>query len=797
MISSATGARKARIRPPRKLTSTQSDFQKSWEVLSSAIKEIQEKRASNLSFEELYRRAYNAVLRKHGKQLYENIKAVLSEHLENAVYQKLSLLKGEQGASLLKAVNSEWNDFLLCMRMISDVFMYLDRVYTKESFLPPVYNMGLNLFRDKILKNNNHAIGHRLVGIVNLELNKSRQGEFIDRYLIKSTVSMFESLEDEPRTDTEGWRGQFSENYYSVVCEPALMDSSRVYFERLAQELLSEKNGSLYLSKANQLMREEEKRLILYLPEDTYPKLCEMMMNALISTNLETVMGFENGGLRSWISENDYNSLSLLYTLSGSADANYGTLRFSLKEMIISATPELDEKATEFVAELQAKSTIPAKPQQKKKPGSLKESSTQYAIKWIGSLIELKDKYDIMLDASFERNVLISKTVDSAFSELVNLNPKVAEYLSLFVDDGIRKSFKEKSHDEYESILDKSIVIFRFIKDKDLVEKYYKNHLAKRLLQQKSFSSDIERSMISKLKKEVGYSFTSKLEVMFRDVKISRDTSAEFASKLAASEQLVADYPFLRKLELEINVLTGTFWPMTVNKNLDVNFPLELSLLREQFEKYYGEKHAGRKLIWAPNSGTVDMRIRFPKKTYEVNMPVYSAIIILLLFSEDDQKQYTFEEIRDITNIPENDLVRQLQSIAVASRSRLLTKTPMTKDIHPGDVFSVNEKFRSPMTKIKVLTVSSSTKLEDDQERSHTMKSVDADRKIEVDAAVVRIMKARKTLKHNDLLGEIIKQLSNRFKPSPSLMKQRIESLIDNEYLERDEEDRTVYHYLA
>lgn len=51
-------------------------------------------------------------------------------------------------------------------------------------------------------------------------------------------------------------------------------------------------------------------------------------------------------------------------------------------------------------------------------------------------------------------------------------------------------------------------------------------------------------------------------------------------------------------------------------------------------------------------------------------------------------------------------------------------------------------------------------------------------------------MKARKTLEHSVLIAECIKQLQSRFLPSPQIIKKRIESLIEREYLERSKTDR-------
>ena len=65
--------------------------------------------------------------------------------------------------------------------------------------------------------------------------------------------------------------------------------------------------------------------------------------------------------------------------------------------------------------------------------------------------------------------------------------------------------FDQMTEQEIEAVLDKSMVLFRFLEEKDVFERYYKQHLARRLLLNKSVSDDSEKNMISKLK--VGYLF--------------------------------------------------------------------------------------------------------------------------------------------------------------------------------------------------------------------------------------------------------------------------------------------------
>jgi cullin 3 len=266
---------------------------------------------------------------------------------------------------------------------------------------------------------------------------------------------------------------------------------------------------------------------------------------------------------------------------------------------------------------------------------------------------------------------------------------------------------------------------------------------------------------------------------MFNDMRLSTEMNGQFKEYLEKST-----FVDKNNLDVAVTVLTSTFWPMNLSASPKCVMPSVVLQACKAFEHFYFDRHSGRRLTWQPQMGSADVRAYFKKSKHLLNVSTY-AMVVLLHFSNEDT--LSWDEIKLRTQIADQDLKRTLQSLACA-KFKILNKSSKGRDILPSDNFSFNQDFTSNMARIKIQALAS--KVESDGERKNTQDKVDEERKHQIEASIVRIMKDRKIMEHNLLIAEVTKQLSSRFMPSPVMIKKRIEALIDREYLERSADDR-------
>ena len=606
-------------------------------------------------------------------------------------------------------------------------------------------------FRDFVLRtpipsHNDATIASILYSVILDQVQMERDGDIIDRALIRSCVYMLEGLYE---TDEE----EESMKLFLTSFEPAFLQASEEFYAVQGQEMLRQGDAAAFCRHTKKRIAEESDRCRSTLSPLTLPKIMAVIHAKMIKEFMKEVINLPGSGVASMLDNNRIGDLEMVHDLISKVDPKKEVLRDAVQKRIVEQGSEINNAA---LASAQAQTAKPSDATEEKAEGEPKASADRSlnqqsiaASKWVDDVLQLKEKYDKVLAEAFNKDQGLQTAFTRSFTEFINAFDRGSEYLSLFFDENMKKGIKGKTENEVDSLLDRGITLLRYVQDKDMFERYYKKHLSKRLLMKRSVSMDAERQMISKMKLEVGNTFTQKIESMFKDMAVSEDLSSNYKNHVAR----LGD-PDPKRAELDVHVLTTTMWPLesmgSVMREGETRskciFPPSIDAIKQGFEKFYLGKHSGRQLTWFAHMGTADIRAHFPEskgkiKTRELNVSTYAMVILLLFNDLPSGKSLTCEEILAKTNIPIHELTRNLQSLAVAPKTRVLIKEPMSKDIKLTDRFFFNESFYSQFNKIRIGVVSSTNKVEDQEERKETEKKNNDTRGGIIEAAVVRIMK--------------------------------------------------------
>jgi cullin 3 len=301
-------------------------------------------------------------------------------------------------------------------------------------------------------------------------------------------------------------------------------------------------------------------------------KLLNEFLREYIETHAQTLLTMENSGLIQMIKQEKYDEIKLMFSLFKRCPNALEMFKKHLKTYIV-------EEGLKLV-----------------KNESIENDEL------VRKIIEFRTSIMDLLQKSLEKDMTIDVTIKNSFEMFINENDKTARSLVMHLDDNFKKDFKNNTETEISEKIDKIIQIFRYLQDKDVFENFYKNTFAKRLLDSRRVLEDAEKEVIKKLKEECGFLFTQRLEVMFKDIKMSEQRMQEFKQTASAKQMAI---------ELNVKVLTTGHWPnesrdpSAQNQSLQkievVQIPQEIKQCMSVFKQYYMSKFSGRQLHWKLN----------------------------------------------------------------------------------------------------------------------------------------------------------------------------------------------------
>eukprot|EP01119_Soliformovum_irregulare_P006728 TRINITY_DN1911_c0_g1_i2.p1 TRINITY_DN1911_c0_g1~~TRINITY_DN1911_c0_g1_i2.p1 ORF type:complete len:757 (-),score=235.37 TRINITY_DN1911_c0_g1_i2:308-2578(-) len=663
-------------------------FDETWNTLQQAVHAVYKSQISQYSLEELYKATENLCSHKMASQLYDRLRSEMETHIKLEVNKLLGQTSDPD--KFLSLVDNCWNTHCSDTMMIRAIFLYLDRTYViQTSNIKSLWDLGLHLFREYVISH--PEVQKKTVDSTIILIQRERQGETVARSLLKSVIQMFVSL-----------------GIYGEIFERPFLVATQNFYAADGTSSLQELELSMYLRHVESRILAESERLLSYLDSSTRKSLIHLLERNLIENHVPAILA---KGFDSLMAENKIEDLTLMFSLFNRVNG--------LDFLKTAMSNYIKTRGTNLVNDEQKDATL------------------------VDELLLFKSQMDNIVNSSFGHQDAFVYAIKESFEAFINSRAnRPAELIAKYVDRKLRTGNKGISEEELESLLDKVLVLFRYIHGKDVFEAFYKKDLAKRLLLGKSASSDAEKSMLSKLKAECGASFTMKLEGMFKDIELSKDIMDS-----ANQAEIFADLG--TKIDMYVNVLTTGYWPAYAP--IELHLPQQMADMEEAFKKFYLSKHSGRRLQWMNTLAQCTVRTSlWNGRELAVSL---SQGIALLLFNTN--ATLSFKEIQEATGMDEHETKKTLMSLS-CGKVKVLTKNPATKDVTDSDSFTVTKDIKVKMKKIKINSVQMK---ETAQEQEKTVTGVMQDRQYQVDAAIVRIMKTRKTLTHTLLINELLHQL--------------------------------------
>ena len=696
--------------------------------------------------------AYTIVLRLTGQEkLRSPLYSFYTAEIRNYLQSLLPHFSTLQGEFLLSELTHRWTNHKVMLHWMYKIFSCLDDKYVRlmglQPNIRPLIEQGLLLFRTVIIDSVRLPLSRALLA----QFNMHRDGVIIDSGRLKHVLQILSQVGLKSAKVVKKGRddqqlslvGESDLSYYHSTLEQALVQDSELYYDQRASQWILSPDAMTYVGQAKAAMEREEELVRAFLDSELQETVLRAVRRPLVQKHAAALVEMTEGGCEELLRTERKIDLMAM---------------FQLFKRVESTLCHITEKLEKYLV---AKGTdIAINPKWQRDPSG-----------FVTAILAFLADIDSLLDQSFSNHFLFLSTRDHVFQVFLNSTPQPLLLFAQAFDLALRQSLKGCSETQIDQHLDELMKLLEYIQDRDMFVRVYTKDLGRRLLEGTNMGEDVEKKVVRRLKVGWGVGGLGRLMAMLQDLEISRGISGDFSGQLQSEE-------------MSVQILRSGCWPEQLS--IPCAFPPELDMLRTQFETYYRSKHQGRNLTWYLTLGVCDLTCLYLPKRYLLSLPPFLATI-LLLFNTSSSLTLTY--ISAATHIPIDTLRVHLKPLFTTKCRLLLCEKEELGDM---EEIRLNEGFESNALRIKVPRVRVK---QGEKEREEDRKAVMLERRNIVDSVIVRVAKSRRTLKYIDLVQEVLKQVTS-FRPLPSLVKEQVESLMQREYLQRDEEDSSLLIYM-
>ncbi|THD25612.1 Cullin 5 [Fasciola hepatica] len=731
---------------------------------------------------------------------HDHIRASLTETIREYILNvQQDLMSNQDESSLLKAYIVHWNKFANRSETLSLPFRSLKAMSGQQ-----LVDLNRRSARDGSVKKimletwNTciyEVLQQKLLDSAVKLIQSERCGQLIDSSLV---IGISESC-----VILSGAQSTKKPKYVSQL-EYAYIEGTKNFYRSRIAQFVQEHGIRSYTEYAGQKLVEEEARGRRYLETKTEYDSLSKLMDACGQLFVVDYMDQLLAEVPKLLREEDTTCLRRFYELIRRGPDGFDAL-LPLFEQYIKQTGLEDIRVNA-------------------------ETMLKDADKYVCRLLDLYFRFSRVAEEAFNNDPLLLSSRDKAYQEIVNntlvlttdvpasisnsgirrVESRCPELLATYCDLLLRKSPTNRrlTPDEVEHQLKSVLLVLKYVNSKDIFMRVYKSHLMRRLILETSADNEMEEMMVDRLR-DVGMSAeqVNKLGRMFQDIKLSHDFTVSFkeAYKSGSVNPTGQIAPNLNVDLVHILILSSGSWLLRSTQKVAICLPSELEDVLPMIEEFYRQKHFGRSLVWQHHLSHGIVSFTGDQGRFELELTTYQIIVLYAWNLRFDQG-LTLDSLITATGLHETELRRTLWSLCAHPKmeQQLILYSPKVKsdkDFTEKTLFQLNLNFcntRGGKTQARRrINLIGRLQLTQEQTNDDDSMAIVELRQLRAQEGIIKLMKTRKRLHHNDLYKELVDLLRYQFVPSKRLIKEVLEWLLERQYIRRDESDMNTFVYVT
>ena len=742
-----------------------------WNEILKWFKLMLEKGDTEKCFQEVYMQIDDLLINDIPQEVIQSIENILTEYSSN-IKNKLNSLLDKKGEDFFKEFNSLWFEINKVFNILRKIMNKYEKIAYGNIQKNNVYEIFLYHLKESLTKENDninfikHSINEILIqiGLLRDKIISKLDDDNNEKNCINEIkMDIEEDINNNDNKKYSELSHEFLEKLSLLIrffCETGiyqeyfskeLITNTENYYNKITQEYINNNTIDKYINYVEEILEFENYLIVNNFNEITLKPVLNKLNIILLNNNKKIIF------------EKYYDNQNLNNNSKLALNENYPLMKkIYILFKNIKLEEEIRKKFTDYII------------------NTCKSIYSKYSKNYIlfyESIRLLKKNIDKYISDSFLGEEKFKSISKESLIKGMNQKPNfICDIFNNYIDNILRFDAGKKPLNEIKNIINEYMILFKYIGNKDLFENCFIKKLCVRCLFDLNKSEEAQNYLIEQLKKECGPYFVSKSQEMISDVKASQEMSQSFNDLQKKEKENNND------INIPINyfVLSNYTWPIDKLISGEIqNF--DINKKEKKFFEFYRKKNSGKSLFWhLPYCfGEIEMKTKDDLSPIKI---IGNGVHIAIL------KCFT----KSILSLSLKDIIKKtkIEKEIIQKNIKKLVNKNILK--YEDNTYVINLFLNKNEDINEILLIDYDEQEEENNNEENEDKGVE-ERKWVIEAYIMKILKQKKAMKKKELIATVNEKMP--FEEKEEIINKRIEQLINNRYLSKDNEDPSLIKY--